>query len=43
MALETEHRCFIGGLSWETTDRELEDAFRPYGNILEAKVLDSRS
>ncbi|KAH6558630.1 hypothetical protein KP509_1Z053200 [Ceratopteris richardii] len=42
MAVEVEHRCFIGGLSWETTDRDLESAFRPFGNILEAKVVMNR-
>ncbi|MCO5560938.1 hypothetical protein L7F22_014558 [Adiantum nelumboides] len=42
MATEAEYRCFIGGLSWETTDRDLEDAFQPFGNILEAKVVMNR-
>lgn len=39
MASAEEFRCFVGGLSWGTTDRALEDAFRPYGSVLEAKVL----
>lgn len=38
MAAADEYRCFVGGLSWGTTDRALEDAFRPYGTVLEAKV-----
>ncbi len=34
-----EFRCFVGGLSWSTTDKALEDAFRPFGSVLEAKVM----
>ncbi|CAM6045752.1 unnamed protein product [Sphagnum compactum] len=34
-----EFRCFVGGLSWSTTDKALEDAFRPFGSVLEAKVI----
>ncbi len=33
-----EFRCFVGGLSWSTTDKGLEEAFRPFGSVLEAKV-----
>lgn len=39
MAGKEENRIFVGGLSWETTDRQLEDAFSRYGKILEAQVL----
>ncbi|KAK8657689.1 hypothetical protein V6N13_035916 [Hibiscus sabdariffa] len=35
---EDEYRCFIGNLSWSTSDRGLKDAFEKYGNLLEAKV-----
>lgn len=38
MAEAEEFRCFVGGLSWSTTDKGLEDAFRSFGNVLEAKV-----
>lgn len=38
MAEVEEFRCFVGGLSWSTTDKGLEDAFRSFGNVLEAKV-----
>lgn len=38
MAEVEEFRCFVGGLSWSTTDKGLEDAFRNFGNVLEAKV-----
>ena len=35
-----EYRCFIGGLSWSTSDRGLKDAFEKFGHLLEAKVSD---
>lgn len=38
MAVAEEFRCFVGGLSWNTTDKGLEDEFRHFGNVLEAKV-----
>jgi heterogeneous nuclear ribonucleoprotein G len=34
-----EYRCFVGGLSRNTTDQGLEDAFRSFGNVLDAKVI----
>ncbi|KAJ7287987.1 hypothetical protein O6H91_Y187400 [Diphasiastrum complanatum] len=34
-----EYCCFVGGLSWSTTDKGLENAFRPYGNVIDAKVI----
>lgn len=37
-ASSEEFRCFVGGLSWDTTDKVLEDSFRPFGNVSEAKV-----
>ncbi|KAH1074555.1 hypothetical protein J1N35_026883 [Gossypium stocksii] len=38
MPEDTEYRCFIGNLSWSTSDRGLKDAFEKFGNLLEAKV-----
>ena len=38
MSEEVENRCFIGGLSFQTTDRELKDAFKKFGHLLDAKV-----
>lgn len=38
MAEVEEFRCFVGGLSWNTTDKGLEEEFRRFGNVLEAKV-----
>ncbi|KAL7235879.1 hypothetical protein ACSBR1_019209 [Camellia fascicularis] len=38
MSDEVEYRCFVGGLSWSTSDRDLKDAFEKFGHLLEAKV-----
>ncbi len=35
-------KLFIGSLSWNTTDRDLEDAFSRFGEISEAKVITDR-
>ncbi|PKA59777.1 Glycine-rich RNA-binding protein [Apostasia shenzhenica] len=37
-----EYRCFIGGLSWSTTDNGLKDAFEKFGRLTEAKVVVDR-
>ncbi|KAL7199911.1 hypothetical protein ACSBR2_022091 [Camellia fascicularis] len=42
MSEELEYRCFIGGLSWSTSDRGLKDAFVKFGHLLEAKVAVDR-
>ncbi|KAJ4953901.1 hypothetical protein NE237_030733 [Protea cynaroides] len=42
MAEEVEYRCFIGGLSWSTSDRGLKKAFDKFGNLVEAKVVVDR-
>ncbi|KAF7803685.1 glycine-rich RNA-binding protein RZ1A [Senna tora] len=34
-----EYRCFIGGLSWSTSDRKLKDTFEKFGKLVEAKVV----
>ncbi|KAF0912401.1 hypothetical protein E2562_014048 [Oryza meyeriana var. granulata] len=39
MADVEEYRCFIGNLSWSTTDESLKDAFGKFGNLTEAKVV----
>ncbi|CAM8942722.1 unnamed protein product [Rhodiola kirilowii] len=39
MADGEEYRCFIGGLSWSTTDDGLKDAFKKFGHLVEAKVV----
>ncbi|KAF3331680.1 glycine-rich RNA-binding protein-like protein [Carex littledalei] len=37
-----EYRVFIGNLSWNTTDRSLEDAFMKFGKIADAKVVNDK-
>jgi RNA recognition motif-containing protein len=39
---EEEHRCFVGGLAWATTDGRLEDAFRSFGEVTQSKVINDR-
>ncbi|XP_073028469.1 glycine-rich RNA-binding protein RZ1A-like [Primulina eburnea] len=39
MTDEVEYRCFVGNLSWSTSDRGLKAAFEKFGNLLEAKVV----
>jgi len=35
-------KLFVGGLSWDTTDEGLRQAFASYGEITEAKVITDR-
>ncbi len=35
-------KLFVGGLSWDTTDASLNDAFAQFGEITEAKVITDR-
>ena len=35
-------KLFVGGLSWETTDSDLKNAFAPFGEVTEAKVITER-
>ncbi|OAY71525.1 glycine-rich RNA-binding protein RZ1C isoform X1 [Ananas comosus] len=39
MSVKDEHRIFVGGLSWETTDDKLEQVFRRFGKVIEAQVM----
>ncbi|WOL03516.1 glycine-rich RNA-binding protein RZ1A-like [Canna indica] len=39
MSESEEYRCFIGSLSWTTTDGVLKDAFQKFGHLTEAKVV----
>jgi RNA recognition motif-containing protein len=32
-------KLFVGGLSWDTTDESLRQAFQRFGDIAEAKVI----
>lgn len=38
MSDQSEFRCFIGGLSWSTSDKGLREAFEKFGRLTEAKV-----
>ena len=35
-------KLFVGGLSWDTNDNSLKDAFAQYGEVTEAKVITDR-
>jgi RNA recognition motif-containing protein len=35
-------KLFVGNLSWTVTSDDLRDAFEPFGNIQEAKVIMDR-
>jgi RNA recognition motif-containing protein len=35
-------KLFVGGLSWDTNDQGLQQAFESYGTVLEAKVITDR-
>ncbi|XP_051123497.1 glycine-rich RNA-binding protein RZ1A-like [Andrographis paniculata] len=39
MAEPAEYRCFIGNLSWSTSDRGLKQAFEKFGHLVDAKVV----
>ncbi|TVU41969.1 hypothetical protein EJB05_15533 [Eragrostis curvula] len=42
MAEEKVGRIFVGGLSWNTTERTLERTFGEYGKVIEAQVVVER-
>lgn len=35
-------KLFVGGLSWDTTDEGLREAFSRFGTVIEAKVVTDR-
>ena len=35
-------KLFVGGLSWDTTDASLSQAFETFGEVTEAKVITDR-
>ncbi|XP_019448500.1 PREDICTED: glycine-rich RNA-binding protein GRP2A-like isoform X2 [Lupinus angustifolius] len=39
---DVEYRAFVGGLAWATDSESLEKAFAPYGEILDAKIINDR-
>ena len=36
------NKLFVGGLSWDTRDEGLRDAFAVHGSVTEAKVITDR-
>uniref|UniRef100_A0A6N2KJH4 RRM domain-containing protein n=1 Tax=Salix viminalis TaxID=40686 RepID=A0A6N2KJH4_SALVM len=42
MSAKIEYRCFVGGLSWATTDQILHEAFSQYGEIIDSKIIKDR-
>ncbi|URD95446.1 RNA recognition motif containing protein [Musa troglodytarum] len=39
MPAKEENRIFVGGLSWDTTERRLEGEFSRFGKVIEAQVM----
>ncbi len=37
-----EKKLYVGGLSWDTTDDGLRQAFEEFGDVIEAKVIVDR-
>ncbi|KAE7997145.1 hypothetical protein FH972_001801 [Carpinus fangiana] len=42
MAGKEENRIFVGGLSWNVTERQLHHAFEPFGKIVECQIVMER-
>jgi RNA recognition motif-containing protein len=38
-----ENKLFVGNLSFNTTENDLQDAFAPHGTVLEANLMQDRS
>ena len=38
-----KNKLFVGNLNWETKDEGLREAFEPFGEIVEAKVISDRN
>ncbi|KAI4318777.1 hypothetical protein MLD38_032446 [Melastoma candidum] len=39
MSEEGEFRCYIGGLAWSTSERDLKEAFDKFGHVIGTKVV----
>lgn len=40
--MSDEHKIFVGGLAWATSDAGLREAFDEFGGVVEAKVIMDR-
>ena len=40
--MNDDHKIFVGGLSWDTDDAGLKEAFTSFGTVAEAKVITDR-
>src|SRR5262245_50744005 len=40
--MSMNNRVFVGNLSFNTTENELQDAFAAHGNVIEAKLMTDR-
>ena len=36
------NKLFVGGISWNTSDQGLAQAFEPFGDVIEAKIITVR-
>ncbi len=39
---KVSNKVFVGGLSWDTSDASLREAFEQFGPVVEAKVITDR-
>ncbi|KAK4284717.1 hypothetical protein QN277_001508 [Acacia crassicarpa] len=39
---DVEYRCFVGGLAWATDNDALSQAFAPFGDVIESKIINDR-
>lgn len=40
---DQDYRIFVGGLSWDVTERQLQDAFSRFGKIVDCQVRNLKS
>lgn len=40
--IEMGKKLFVGGINWATTDTDLRESFKEFGDIVEAKIITDR-